>query len=103
MKKKVTIENEAGVMSALKDAKRVEGVLYVDKVTGQLTFKGYNRLPKGMRTPDRVVCHLEHGWLKESPRRYKFYSSVKKVLGSVTVVSVMQRELGCAEMALYEE
>lgn len=76
----------------LAEGKRVEGALYIDQTTGKLTFKGYDR---ASRKPgwDKTVCHLEHGWLKESPTRYKLFSSVKKTLGSRLVGVALQRDL----------
>ena len=59
--------------------------------TGRLTFKAYNRQPRDRH--ERVICQLENGWLKESPQRYKFYTSAKKTLGRRLVDVVMHREL----------
>ena len=58
----------------------------------------YNRKPKGSQ--DKVICLLENGWLKESPKRIKFYNSVKKGLDLMTIDHVMKRELKTAMKAL---
>ena len=91
MRKYIWILNALEQMTKVIAGKRVEGVLYMDEETGRLTFKAYNRQPRDRH--ERVVCHLENGWLKESPRRYKFYTSAKKALGRRLVDVVMHREL----------
>ena len=91
MRKYIWILNALELMTKVIAGKRVEGVLYMDEETGSLTFKAYNRQPRDRH--ERVVCHLENGWLKESPRRYKFYTSAKKALGRRLVDVVMHREL----------
>ena len=100
MKKIVCIDNSIDMMDALLSSKRVEGVLFKDKGTGMLTFKAYNRLPR-RRPKDRLVCELEHGWMKESPQRYKFFSSVKKSLGAVRVSSAMKDDLDRGSLEIY--
>ena len=91
MRKNIWILNALELMTKLIAGKRVEGVLYMDEETGRLTFKAYNRQPRDRH--ERVICHLENGWLKESPQRYKFYTSAKKTLGRRLVDVVMHREL----------
>ena len=98
MRKYIFILNAINVMAKLLKDKRVEGVLYLDQDTGKITFKAYNRQPRDRH--DRVVCQLENGWLKESPKRYKFYNSVKKDLGRRLVDVVMHRELNAAMQVL---
>ena len=92
MRKYILILNAIELLKQLLNGKRVEGVLFIDENTGKLTFKAYNRKsPK--RQKDRLICPLETGWLKESPTRIKFYSSVKKVIGSRLVSVAMHRDL----------
>ena len=98
MRKYIFILNAINVMAKLLKDKRVEGVLYLDQDTGKLTFKAYNRQPRDRH--ERVVCQLENGWLKESPKRYKFYNSVRKDLGRRLVDVVMHRELNAAMQVL---
>ena len=98
MRKYIFILNAINVMAKLLKEKRVEGVLYLDQDTGKLTFKAYNRQPRDRH--ERVVCQLENGWLKESPKRYKFYNSVRKDLGRRLVDVVMHRELNAAMQVL---
>lgn len=94
MKKYIEIAEE--VLKRIDSGKFVEGSLHRENGTGAITFKGYNRQKPGPRKPDRLICQLENGWLKESPKRYKFYNSVKKTLGHRLVNVVMHRELNTA-------
>ena len=98
MNKTVFVTDAAELQNRIKSGKRVEGVLFIDKNTGKLTFKAYNRQCGKRR--ERVVCQLENGWLKESPQRYKFFNSVRKDLGRRLVDVVMHRELKAAMGAL---
>ena len=91
MRKYIWILNALELMTKVIAGKRVEGVLYMDEETGRLTFKAYNRQPRDRH--ERVVCHLENGWLKESATRIKFYNSVKKDLGFRLVNVAMHRDL----------
>lgn len=93
--------NGLSVLEKLEVEKRVEGVLFVDKSTGRITFKAYNRKPiKRMR--DRLIRVLEHGWVKESTERIKVYDSIPKVLGTARVMSVLDREMDTAKDALID-
>ena len=96
MQIKVEISQE--VLAAIMNGKCVEGRLRkqlsslgTHQVIG---FAPYNRKPRGIK--DKVICQLENGWLKESPRRIKFYNSVKKELGRRMVEVVMHRDLKSA-------
>ena len=79
------------VMARLVEGKYVEGSIHRDPKTGTLTFKAYNR--QSRRKKDRMIRELEHGWLKESATRFKFYNSVKKELGYRQVSLAMHRDL----------
>ena len=101
MKKYIWFLNGLSVIEKLEVEKRVEGVLFVDKSTGRITFKAYNRKPiKRMR--DRLIRVLEHGWVKESTERIKVYDSIPKVLGTARVMSVLDREMDTAKDALID-
>ena len=90
MKKFIDLATE--VIDSLKKDKYVEGSLHKDKTTGKIVFRAYVRQSR-LRQPDRVICQLENGWLKESPKRIKFYTSVKKALGFRLVSVAMHRDL----------
>ena len=89
MKKFVDLAVE--VVDRLKSDKFVEGSLHKDKKTGKIVFRAYVRQSRNRH--ERVICQLENGWLKESPKRIKFYTSVKKVLGFRRVSVAMHRDL----------
>lgn len=94
MKKYIDLTTD--VIDCIEEGKYVEGSLHRDPLTGRIVFRAYVRLSRRNRQRDRIVCQLENGWLKESPRRFKFYNSVKKELGLRLVNVVMHRELNTA-------
>ena len=92
MKKFIEVSEET--MIRLMEGKCVEGSLRVDELTGKVVFKAYHR--QARKCDDRVIAYLEHGWIKESAQRYKFYNSVRKDLGVPMTKVVMERELKTA-------
>ena len=92
MKRCIEVSEET--MVRLMEGKCVEGSLRVDELTGKVVFKAYHR--QARKREDRVIAYLEHGWIKESAQRYKFYNSVKKDLGIPMMQVVMERELKTA-------
>ena len=101
MKKYIQIEEE--VLVRLVEGKSVEGSLHRDEWTGAITFKAYNRQPRGKKARDKMIIQLENGWLKESPKRIKFFNSVNKDLDVVAIDHAMKRELKTAMRALLGE
>ena len=97
MKKYIAIEEE--VLARLVSGKCVEGSLHRDQWTGVITFKAFNRKPRGSQ--DRLICPLESGWLKESAKRIKFFSSVRKEVGVAEIHNVMERDLDKAMGELF--
>ena len=93
MKKFVEISVET--FEKLNQGKYVEGSLRRDESTGKLTFRAYQRKSRP-RQPDVLIAELEHGWLKESPKRLKFFNSVKKTLPIPQVQLAMQRDMNAA-------
>ena len=94
MKRVIDISEE--VFEKLYKGKCVAGSLHCNELTGEVTFRAYRRTSRGGRERERLVCKLETGWLKESPTRLKFFSSVKKELGIPMTQVVMERELKTA-------
>ena len=88
----IFLSNE--VIARLQSGKCVEGSLSMNPCSGEVSFKAYNR--QARKREDRVIAYLEHGWIKESKQRYKFYNSVKKDLGIPMTQVVMERELKTA-------
>ena len=92
MKKFIEISEE--VLLQMLQGKCVKGSIHMDELTGRVAFKAYHY--QARKRDDRVIAHLEHGWIKESAQRYKFYNSVKKELGIPMTKVVMERELKTA-------
>ena len=101
MKKYIDIKDASELLDSIVAGKRVEGVLFKDKNTGCITFKAYKRKAPRSRV-DRLVRHLEHGWVKESAERYKVYESIPKVIGTPRVITTLERETKEASMAIIE-
>ena len=92
--KKIIIKNEHEIMNVLMSGRIVKGRLgLATNVDGSLTieFVAYKRQPK-TRRKDRLVCYLEHGWVKESPERIKVFESLPKRLGGVRMALALDRE-----------
>lgn len=102
--KKIIIKNEQEIMNALMTGRIVEGRLVLVRTNdGQMTieFKAYNRKPK-KRSKDRLVCYLEHGWVKESPERIKVFESLPKRLGGLKMAEALDREIDTVADLLLE-
>lgn len=93
MVKYIVISEET--LARMEAGKYVDGSIHKDKLTGELIFRAFNR-KSPVRRKDRVICQLEHGWLKESAERIKFYSSVKKSVGVIQVGKAMGKDLNIA-------
>ena len=98
MKKYIHLTADA--IERLESGKCVKGSLHCDKSTGKIVFMAYRTKP---RSEERIVRQLEHGWLKESARRIKFFNSVKKDLGCRMVDVTIHRELKTAMTTLVNE
>lgn len=92
MKKYIFILDVLNIVAGLKTGKRIEGVLYLDKVSGMPTFKAYNRQPRRSKPKDKLLCYLEHGWVKESVQRIKLFESLPKRIGAARMVEALERE-----------
>ena len=89
MYKIISIETEA-LKKVMNEGKKLSGVIMFDEAIGLPVFKAFNGR---RRKSDRVIQTLEHGWLKESSKRYKVYESIPKELGVRTVCKVLNREV----------
>ena len=87
MKKSIEISKET--VTVIESGKIAVGQLFIDKISGKLTFKKFNR---NKRKKDTVIMDFESGWLKESQTRVKFYSSVKKTVGARCIRRAMDRD-----------
>ena len=102
--KKVNIKNENSVMNALHKGLKVEGRLWLEKSErGEwiICFDRYNRKPQTKRH-NRLICRLEHGWVKESVERIKVYESIPKEIGTPRILAVIDRETKEAKNALID-
>ncbi len=102
MRKFIFIINAIELLQLLMSGKYVQGVLYIDKETGLLTFKAYNRKPRNQGS-DRLIHQLETGWVKESQEKYKLFVSVYKKLGMARILSIIDRETKEAKSALFDK
>ena len=100
IKKFIWIINALQVMERLMAGKRLAGELYIDAETGKLTFKAFDRSKKHRK--DRLIRSLEHGWVKESPARYKFFESIPKKIGMASVIGVLERDAKVAKETLID-
>ena len=102
MRKYIFIQNVLDIMAGLVKGKRFEGVLYMDKNTGLLTFKPYNRkAPKNCK--DVLVAKLPWGWVKESARRTKRHTSMPKDLTFAEKLAILDQENKLAKEALMKQ
>ena len=100
--KKIEIKNESDVIKSLNKGLVVSGRLVKRRLEGGLTiteFIPYNRSKK-RRIPDVLICHLEHGWVKESTQRIKVHESLPKHLGMARLISILERDMRDAKNAL---
>ena len=101
IKKFIWIMNALQVLEALASGKRLVGELYIDEVTRQLTFKAFNRSGSN-RKKDKLIRSMEHGWVKESVARYKYYESIPKKVGMASVISILERDTKIAKETLID-
>ena len=83
-------------------SKRVEGVLFVDPITGSLTFKAYNRKPCN-KMKDILIEKLPWGWVKASAKRYKRHTSIPKDLCLADQLAAFDQENDLAKKALVKQ
>lgn len=101
MKKFVFVLDALELLGRLAQGRRVEGVMYLDKTTGRLTFKAYNRQVR-VRQKDRLVRKLPWGWVKESMERIKVFSSFPKDMGTPAMMGLMDEQSRDAKSALID-
>ena len=98
MEKSFFIEEES--WKQLQEGKTLVGELKTDIKTGRLHFKAWRRESKSRRR-DRTIVALEHGWLKESRQKIKFFNSIKKSTGASRISQAMERELQTAVSSMF--
>ena len=99
------LEINEETLQSLRSGKYVEGSLHLQKINNgqgeEIVFNRYNRKPSKKKR-DRVLLHLEHGWLKESAQRVKFFCSVKKTLEIPQIKNAMQHDMNFVQEKLDE-
>ena len=75
------------------------GSLHRDPETGKIVF---NLHKQRIRKKDKLIRSLEHGWVKESPARYKFFESIPKRIGMPSVIGVLERDAKVAKETLID-
>ena len=93
---RIEISNET--LQAINDGKNLAGSIKLNepgkgKKSAPYVFTQFNRTG---RKKDKLIRMLEHGWVKESPKRYKFFNSVKKTLEIPQVQLAMQSDMNAA-------
>lgn len=99
MFKKVFVAKE--VIEDLTKGKSIQGALRRD-VSGKLVFKVYARKRTWKKKPDKVLCQLPNGWLKESAQCIKFFTSQKKEMKPMQICNGMQNELDTAKCVIMQ-
>lgn len=102
MRKYIFIMNVLDIMSGLTKGKRYEGALYMDKNTGLLTFKPYNRKAT-IHSKDKLIAKLPWGWVKESAKRIKRHTSMPKELTFAEQLAILDQENKLAKEALMKQ
>ena len=107
MKKKfINILNIIEVMNRLEKGLTVEGSLFIDSDTHQLSYKpykmakyqpGYYRRPK-----PKLIKKLPWGWLKQSTRNSILRVSVPLDLGTANTMSIFNKSVSEANDALID-
>ena len=99
------IDIKEETLQSLRSGKYIEGSLHLQKTNNgqgeEIVFNRYNRQKKS-KARDKVLLHLEHGWLKESPQRVKFFCSVKKALEIPQIKNAMQHDMNFVQEKLDE-
>ena len=99
MKKFIFIVNAIELVQKLAKGKRIGGVLYVDSITGVLTFKAYNRI-RDKHPKDVLVCKTPYGWVKQSLMRIKRFTSVPIDLAPSEKLTALDHENELAKEAM---
>jgi hypothetical protein len=101
MKKYIVISDEVleSVLARLAEGKYVEGTLHRDKWTGNIVFNCWNRKPR-QKQEETVVGRTFFGRVTETPRRYKLYESLPKVMGIPRMMKAIDHDIAEAKSAI---
>ena len=99
MMQKKFIEIPEAALVRIDDNQYAYGSLHRDPETGKIVF---NLHKQRIRRKDKLIRSLEHGWVKESPARYKVFESIPKKVGMASVISILERDTKVAKEALID-
>lgn len=97
MRKNIEIDEQ--VLKSIMEGKFVQGSLHYNGQVKRIEFTAYKRK---RRSKDKLIAMMEHGWLKESPERIKYYISLKKSIGTARMIAAMEREQRTASSHLMD-
>ena len=86
--RRTRIEDET--LELVRARKRLEGALYYDPMTRELSFRPYLRHRD--RKKDEMLCESASGWLKRSVKKYKIYASANRGMGPVRSAAELKRQ-----------
>ena len=93
------IEIPEAALDRIDNNQYAHGSLHRDPETGKIVF---NLHKQRIRHKDKLIRSLEHGWVKESPARYKFFESIPKKIGMPSVIGVLERDAKVAKETLID-
>ena len=93
------IEIPEAALARIDNNQYAHGSLHRDPETGKIVF---NLHKQRIHRRDRLIRSLEHGWVKESPARYKFFESIPKKIGMASVIGVLERDAKVAKETLID-
>jgi len=105
-KKFINILNVVEVMNRLEKGLTVEGALFIDSDTHQLSFKPYHKAkyqPGYYKRPKpKLIKKLPWGWLKQSVRNNILHLSVPIDLGTAHTMNIFKQSANEANNALID-
>jgi hypothetical protein len=105
MQIKKYVEMPEEILVRISEGKSVQGGMQKDVHTGRIVFNPHNLIrynPDYQRPPKRLICQLDFGTLKESPKRYIIHDSVPKDVGIARAIGIFERDYGHAKNALMD-
>jgi hypothetical protein len=105
MQIKKYIEMPEEILVRISEGKSVQGGMQRDPHTGKIVFTPHNLMrykPGYKRPPKKLICQLDFGTLKESPKRYIIHDSVPKDVGIARAIGLFERDYGHAKNALID-
>ena len=86
--RRTRIEDET--LELVRTKKRLEGALYYDPMTRELSFRPYMRHRDRKR--DETLYESASGWLKSSVKKYKIFASANRGMGQIRSAAELKRQ-----------